>query len=101
MALRMAKLSTIKILAGFDFTFQPSLDRNRILALAQLDFVDRNEVIHFLGSPGTGKSHLAKSEPHRTISESYGEQRASGGSPRKSPIVSPGLLLLLSGKTRP
>src|SRR5215469_15384889 len=59
MALRMAKLSTIKTLAGFDFSFQPSLDRNRILALAQLDFIDRNEVIHFLGPPGTGKSHLA------------------------------------------
>ena len=44
MALRMAKLSTIKTLAGFDFSFQPSLDRNRILALAQLDFIGRNEV---------------------------------------------------------
>ena len=30
----MARLTTIKTLAGFDFTFQPSLDRNRILALA-------------------------------------------------------------------
>ena len=37
MALRMAKLSTVKTLTGFDFSFQPSLDRNRILALAQLD----------------------------------------------------------------
>jgi hypothetical protein len=44
---------------GFDFSFQPSLDRNRILALAQLDFIGRDEVIHFLGPPGTGKSHLA------------------------------------------
>jgi DNA replication protein DnaC len=51
MALRMAKLATIKTLAGFDFTFQPSLDRNRILTLAQLDFVERNEVIHLLGPP--------------------------------------------------
>src|SRR5262249_55812612 len=59
MALRMAKLSTVKTLAGFDFSFQPSLDRNRILALAQLDFIERNEVIHLLGPPGTGKSHLA------------------------------------------
>jgi DNA replication protein DnaC len=58
-ALRMARLSTIKTLAGFDFAFQPSLDRNRILALAQLDFLERSEVIHFLGPPGTGKSHLA------------------------------------------
>ena len=44
-ALVMARLSTIKTLAGFDFTFQPSLDRNRVLALAQLDFVDRHEVV--------------------------------------------------------
>jgi DNA replication protein DnaC len=58
-AVRMARLSTIKTIAGFDFSFQPSLDRNRILTLAQLDFISRNEVIHFLGQPGTGKSHLA------------------------------------------
>jgi len=58
-ALVMARLSTIKTLAGFDFAFQPSLDRNRILALAQLEFIDRREVVHFLGPPGTGKSHLS------------------------------------------
>jgi len=58
-ALQMARLSSVKTLAGFDFSFQPSLDRNRILALAQLDFIRRREVVHFLGQPGTGKSHLA------------------------------------------
>jgi DNA replication protein DnaC len=58
-ALVMARLNTIKTLAGFDFSFQPSLDRNRILALAELTFIDRAEVVHLLGPPGTGKSHLA------------------------------------------
>lgn len=58
-ALVMARLSTMKTLAGFDFTFQPSLDRDRIFALAELGFIERTEVIHFLGPPGTGKSHLA------------------------------------------
>jgi DNA replication protein DnaC len=48
----MGRLITIKTLAGFDFAFQPSLDRNRILALAQLEFIDRHEVVHFLGQPG-------------------------------------------------
>src|SRR5204863_9514495 len=48
-----------KTLAGFDFSFQPSLDRNRFMALAGLDFINRAEVIHLLGPPGTGKSHLA------------------------------------------
>ena len=58
-ALMMARLSTIKTLDSFDFSFQPSLDRERILALAELQFVERGEVVHFLGPPGTGKSHLA------------------------------------------
>ena len=58
-ALRMGRLATIKTIAGFDFSFQPSLDRDRILTLAQLGFVARHEVVHFLGPPGTGKSHLA------------------------------------------
>jgi hypothetical protein len=58
-ALRMGRLATIKTLAGFDFSFQPSLDRDRILTLAQLGFVARCEVVHVLGPPGTGKSHLA------------------------------------------
>ena len=59
MALQMAKLSAVKTLAGFDFSFQPSLDRNRILALAELQFIDRSEVVHLVGPPGTGKSHLS------------------------------------------
>jgi len=50
-ALLMARLTAVKTLAGFDFTFQPSLDRNRILALAELTFVDRAEVVHLLGPP--------------------------------------------------
>jgi DNA replication protein DnaC len=58
-ALKMGRLLNIKTLAGFDFAFQPSLDRNRILALAELDFIDRHEVVHFLGQPGCGKTHLA------------------------------------------
>jgi len=59
MALQTARLGSIKTLAGYDFSFQPSLDRNRILALAQLEFVERRQALHFLGPPGTGKSHLA------------------------------------------
>ncbi len=58
-ALSTARLMPVKTIEGFDFTFQPSLDRERVLALAQLDFIARAEVVHFLGPPGTGKSHLA------------------------------------------
>lgn len=59
MALQMAKLSAIKTLSGFDFAFQPSLDKNRVMALAQLQFIDRAESVHLIGPPGTGKTHLS------------------------------------------
>ncbi|HEX4799735.1 MAG TPA: IS21-like element helper ATPase IstB [Sphingomicrobium sp.] len=59
MALQMARLSAVKTLAGFDFSFQPSLDRNRIMALAELQFIDRAEAVHLIGPPGTGKTHLS------------------------------------------
>lgn len=58
-SLMTARLTRIKTLDGFDFSFQPSLDKNRILALAELSFIERREVVHLLGPPGTGKSHLA------------------------------------------
>jgi DNA replication protein DnaC len=59
MAMMTARLSTLKTLESFDFSFQPSLDRNQVLALAGLGFIERREAVHFLGPPGTGKSHLA------------------------------------------
>jgi DNA replication protein DnaC len=58
-ALMTARLGSLKTLDGFDFSFQPSLDRNRILALAELAFIARKEIMHLLGPPGTGKTHLA------------------------------------------
>lgn len=58
-ALVMGRLTTFKTLSGFDFSFQLSLDKARIMALTQLSFVGRAEVVHLLGPPGTGKSHLA------------------------------------------
>lgn len=59
MALQTARLTTVKSLSGYDFSFQPSLDRQRVLALAELEFIERRQCVHFLGPPGTGKSHLA------------------------------------------
>ncbi len=58
-ALGTSRLSPPKTLETFDFAFQPSLDKQRIHALAGLDFIRRGESVLFLGPPGTGKSHLA------------------------------------------
>ncbi len=59
MALHTARLTPVKTLESFDFSFQPSLDRSRVMALAQPEFIERAEALHLIGPPGVGKSHLA------------------------------------------
>ncbi len=71
MALNTARLTPIKTLEGFDFSFQPSLDRERIMALAQLEFIPRADVVHLLGPPGTGKSHLAAAIGFALVENGY------------------------------
>lgn len=48
-----------KDIKDFDFSFQPSVDRNRINDLLTLRFIDRGENIIFQGMPGTGKTMLS------------------------------------------
>lgn len=43
----------------FDFSFQPSIDKNKVMDLLTLRFLDNNENILFQGMPGTGKTMLA------------------------------------------
>ena len=48
-----------KTLDMFDFAFQPSIDKNQIMELATMRFVENKENVVFLGTPGVGKTHLA------------------------------------------
>jgi DNA replication protein DnaC len=57
--LRKASFPLRKTLDTFDFQLLPSLNKNRVLTLAQGEFVKRHENILLLGNSGTGKSHLA------------------------------------------
>ena len=50
---------------------KPSLDKNRIMALAELAFIDRTEVLHLVGPPGTGKSHLAQAIGFAVIQQGH------------------------------
>lgn len=58
-AMRSSRLPSIKRLDSFDFTFQPSIDRNQILSLHELTFIGRKENVILLGPAGVGKTHLA------------------------------------------
>lgn len=43
----------------YDFGFQPSLDKKKIMDLKTLRFIENNENVIFCGTPGVGKTHLA------------------------------------------
>lgn len=49
-----------KTFAAFDFAFQPKLDRDLIMELATLRFIDQGKNILLAGMSGTGKSYIAQ-----------------------------------------
>jgi len=60
-ALRISGLPFIKSIDEFDFTFQPRLNRQKVMSLFDLTFLQQKGNVIFLGPPGVGKTHLAVS----------------------------------------
>jgi DNA replication protein DnaC len=56
---REAKFPLLKTLEGFDFAAVPDLDLRVIRELAGGDYIKEHRNVIFLGSSGTGKTHLA------------------------------------------
>lgn len=54
-----AHFPIIKRLSEFDYTFQPSINQQQIEEFATMSFLDNQENIIFIGSPGVGKTHLS------------------------------------------
>lgn len=48
-----------KELSSFDFAYQPSVDRARVMELATLRFVEDGSNVLLIGSSGVGKTHIA------------------------------------------
>ncbi|MBP1920198.1 IS21-like element helper ATPase IstB [Youngiibacter multivorans] len=48
-----------KVIEGFDFRFQESVNQSKILDLASLSFLDKKENVILVGPPGVGKSHIS------------------------------------------
>jgi DNA replication protein DnaC len=49
--MRSSRLPAVKTLAGFDFSFQPSIRREQLESLHELGFLERKENVIFLGPP--------------------------------------------------
>ncbi len=58
--IRESKLPERKLLADFDFDFQTGVDKDQIMQLATLGFVQQRQGLILAGNSGTGKSHIAK-----------------------------------------
>lgn len=48
-----------KTFEEFDFDFQPTINKEKILDFKNLRFIEKKENIIFVGTPGVGKTHLA------------------------------------------
>lgn len=60
-AIKTSGLPFIKSIDEFDFAFQPALDRQKVMSLFDLTFIQQKGNVIFLGPPGVGKTHLAVS----------------------------------------
>lgn len=58
---RTAGFPFLKEISDYDFSFQPGVEKGKILELSTLKFLEAKENIVFCGTPGTGKTHLSVS----------------------------------------
>lgn len=69
--LRKACFETEKHLDEIDYSFNPTLDRDKINELGQLDFISAGENVIIIGPPGVGKSMIATGIGMNAVCEGY------------------------------
>ena len=69
--LKSSGLDERKTLAEFDWSFNPKLPKTQIYEVVTGKFIQSGEDALFIGSPGTGKSHIAKTVAHAAIQKGY------------------------------
>ena len=71
MRLRRSTLNASKTIEGFDFQFNPNLNRQQILQLAACDYLREHRNLLICGPTGVGKTHLAQALGQEAARQGY------------------------------
>jgi DNA replication protein DnaC len=69
--MRRANFEAMKSVEDFDFQFNPSVPKAKVLDLATCQFVERRHNVVIVGKTGVGKSHLAQALGQRACRAGY------------------------------
>lgn len=69
--IKKANLGKYNKLLEFDFSFNPTINRQQIMDLSSCDFIRRNENVLFVGPTGVGKTFLAKALAHEACTRNF------------------------------
>ena len=69
--LSRAKFPQQKTIEEFNFSYQPSINKQAIYSLGTCEFIRKKENIALIGPPGTGKTHLAIAIGVKAVIQGY------------------------------
>jgi len=69
--MRKSRIPQHKTIEEFNFSWQPTLNRQIIYGLGTCEFIRKRENIAFIGHPGTGKTHLSIALGIKAIEQGY------------------------------
>ena len=68
---RRAAINTSKTMEAFDFNFNPTVNRQRVLDLATGEYIQSHRNVLLCGPTGVGKSHLAQALAHEACVQGF------------------------------
>lgn len=69
--IRRSGINTAKTLESFDFTFNPTINRQQVYDLATCAFLRRHRNVLICGQTGVGKSHLVQALAHEAARQGF------------------------------
>ena len=69
--MKRSRIPQYKTIEEFNFSWQPTLNKQVIYSLGTCEFIRKKENIAFIGLPGTGKTHLSIALGLKAIDQGY------------------------------